>query len=174
MWHTDCNRGSGNGCPLPPERGESIAKGASRLPLVFEPAGFIAYSLSKPVPASDNHESRMGKMPTKWLSEPLSLGQRLLFMIWYILDSGHWDKGELDMHDIPETGFLRLPQVLSVIPLGKTSWWEGVRSGRFPKPVKLSARCTAWRAEDIRELIKTLSDRAPNALALAIAHYADC
>ena len=48
-----------------------------------------------------------------------------------------------DMYDIPETGFLRLPQVLSVIPLGKTSWWEGVRSGRFPKPVKLSARCTA-------------------------------
>src|SRR3546814_950284 len=33
--------------------------------------------------------------------------------------------------------FVRLPQVLSVIPLGKTSWWEGVRSGRFPKPVKL-------------------------------------
>ena len=65
------------------------------------------------------------------------------------------------MHVIPETGFLRLPQVLSVIPLGKTCWWEGVRSGRFPKPVKLSARCTAWRAEDIHELIKTLSNRAP-------------
>lgn len=65
------------------------------------------------------------------------------------------------MHDIPETGFLRLSQVLSVIPLGKTSWWEGVRSGRFPKPVKLSARCTAWRAEDIRELIKTLSQQPP-------------
>ena len=61
------------------------------------------------------------------------------------------------MYDIPETGFLRLPQVLSVIPLGKTSWWEGVRAGRFPKPVKLSARCTAWRAEDIRALIATLS-----------------
>jgi len=63
---------------------------------------------------------------------------------------------------IPETGFLRLPQVLNIIPLGKTSWWEGVRSGRFPKPVKLSARCTAWRAEDIRELIKNLCDQAPN------------
>ena len=64
------------------------------------------------------------------------------------------------MHDIPETGFVRLPQVLSVIPLGKTSWWEGVKSGRFPKPIKLSARCTAWRAEDIRALIKTLSEQA--------------
>jgi prophage regulatory protein len=63
------------------------------------------------------------------------------------------------IHPIPETGFVRLPQVLSVIPLGKTSWWEGVKEGRFPKPVKLSPRCTAWKAEDIRELIKTLSDK---------------
>ena len=66
------------------------------------------------------------------------------------------------MHDIPETGFLRLTHVLSVIPLGKTSWWQGVKSGRFPKPIKLSARCTGWRAEDIRELIKNLSKPAPN------------
>lgn len=71
------------------------------------------------------------------------------------------------MYDIPETGFLRLPQVLSVIPVGKTSWWEGVKEGRFPKPVKLSPRCTAWRAEDIHELIKTLSERATvNCLSL--------
>jgi predicted DNA-binding transcriptional regulator AlpA len=62
------------------------------------------------------------------------------------------------MDEIPETGFVRLSQVLSVIPLGKTSWWEGVKSGRFPKPIKLYGRCTAWRAEDIRALIKTLSE----------------
>lgn len=62
------------------------------------------------------------------------------------------------MREFPETGFVRLPEVLSVIPLGKTSWWEGVKSGRFPKPVKLSSRCTAWKAEDIRDLIKRLSE----------------
>jgi predicted DNA-binding transcriptional regulator AlpA len=62
------------------------------------------------------------------------------------------------MQEIPETGFMRLPQVLSVIPLGKTCWWEGVKSGRFPKPIKLSERCTAWRAEDIRDLIARLSN----------------
>jgi predicted DNA-binding transcriptional regulator AlpA len=60
---------------------------------------------------------------------------------------------------IPETGFVRLSQVLTVIPVGKTCWWEGVKSGRFPKPVKLSARCIAWKAEDIRELIKDLGQR---------------
>jgi prophage regulatory protein len=64
------------------------------------------------------------------------------------------------IHTIPETGFVRLSQVLEVIPLGKTCWWEGVKSGRFPKPVKLSERCIAWKAEDIRALIKQLSEQS--------------
>jgi predicted DNA-binding transcriptional regulator AlpA len=64
------------------------------------------------------------------------------------------------MDRIPETGFMRLSQVLTVIPLGKTCWLDGVKSGRFPKPVKLSVRCTAWRAEDIRDLIKSLSEHS--------------
>lgn len=74
-------------------------------------------------------------------------------------ETGHKRNRDVTMNEIPETGFLRLPQVLSVIPLGKTCWWEGVKSGRFPKPVKLSARCTAWRAEDIRQLIEMLSEQ---------------
>ena len=61
---------------------------------------------------------------------------------------------------IPETGFVRLAQVLEVIPIGKSCWWQGVKSGRYPKPVKLSARCTAWKAEDIHALIKRLSEQA--------------
>ena len=65
---------------------------------------------------------------------------------------------------IPETGFVRLAQVLTVIPIGKTCWWEGVKSGRFPKPIKLSARCTAWKAEDINNLIKRLSGQTPTIL----------
>jgi len=62
---------------------------------------------------------------------------------------------------IPDTGFVRLAQILEVIPLGKTCWWEGVKSGRFPKPVKLSARCVGWKAEDIHALIKELSEQGP-------------
>jgi prophage regulatory protein len=64
------------------------------------------------------------------------------------------------INGIPETGFVRLSQVLNVIPVGKTCWWEGVKSGRFPKPIKLTERCTAWRAEDIHELIKSLSEQS--------------
>jgi predicted DNA-binding transcriptional regulator AlpA len=56
---------------------------------------------------------------------------------------------------LPETGFVRLPQVLSVIPVAASSWWLGVKEGRYPKPVKLGPRTTAWRVEDIRRLIDT-------------------
>jgi prophage regulatory protein len=67
------------------------------------------------------------------------------------------------MHQLPETGYLRLPQIIgdrsaeppipAVIPVSKSTWWEGVKSGRFPKPVKLGPRITAWRVEEIRALI---------------------
>ncbi|MCZ6898389.1 MAG: AlpA family phage regulatory protein [Betaproteobacteria bacterium] len=39
------------------------------------------------------------------------------------------------------------------MPVSRTTWWLGVKSGRFPKPVKLGPNTTAWRVEDIRELI---------------------
>ena len=54
-------------------------------------------------------------------------------------------------------GLLRLPQVLAVFPVGKSSWWAGVKSGRYPKPVKLGPRTTTWRAADIRALIEQAS-----------------
>lgn len=60
---------------------------------------------------------------------------------------------------LPETGFVRLDKVLKLIPVGKTVWWEGIRAGRYPQPVKLSPRCTAWRVEDIRALIDRLGER---------------
>ena len=53
----------------------------------------------------------------------------------------------------PETGFIRLPVILKLIPVSKSTWWAGVKSGRFPQAVKLGENITAWRAEDIRELI---------------------
>ena len=59
---------------------------------------------------------------------------------------------------IPLTGFLRLPQVLEIIPVAKSSWWRGVKEGRYPKPVKLSPRTTAWRAEDIAALVEKLGE----------------
>ena len=59
--------------------------------------------------------------------------------------------------ELPETGFLRLKSILAPygpIPVSKSTWWAGVKDGRFPKPKKLGARVTVWRVEDIRELIE--------------------
>jgi prophage regulatory protein len=50
-------------------------------------------------------------------------------------------------------GFLRLPQVLERIPISRSGWWQGVKDGRFPQPVKLSPRVTVWRAADIQAYI---------------------
>lgn len=58
---------------------------------------------------------------------------------------------------LPETGFLRLPQVLQFVPVGKSTWWAGVKDGRYPKGIKLSPRTTAWRCEDVRQLLSNLS-----------------
>jgi prophage regulatory protein len=57
---------------------------------------------------------------------------------------------------LPPTGFIRLPGILAPtgpIPVSKSTWWAGIKDGRYPKPVKLGPRITAWRVEDIRSLI---------------------
>lgn len=69
---------------------------------------------------------------------------------------------------LPETGYLRLAQIVgkpqtestpaipALIPVSKSTWWAGVRSGRYPAPVRtLGVRITAWRVEDIRALIES-------------------
>lgn len=56
---------------------------------------------------------------------------------------------------LPETGFVRLPQILAVFPVSKSTWWAGVKSGRYPQPVRtLGQRITAWKVSDIRALIE--------------------
>lgn len=57
---------------------------------------------------------------------------------------------------LPEEGFVRLPTILAMIPVGRSSWWAGVKTGRYPKPIKIGARTTAWRVEDIRELMSSM------------------
>lgn len=97
---------------------------------------------------------------------------------------------------LPETGFLRLPQIIGqravtedeaeqnrrdaevakesgqepnkkpkraresippIIPISKSQWWAGVKAGKFPTPVKLGLRITAWRASDIQAIVEQLN-----------------
>jgi len=52
--------------------------------------------------------------------------------------------------------FLRLKDVLKIYPVSKSTWWAGVKSGKFPASVKLSERTTAWRLSDIKKLIEEM------------------
>lgn len=77
-----------------------------------------------------------------------------------------------NMVALPETGYLRLVQIVGkpatndepaippIYPVSKSTWWQGVRTGRYPKPVKLGERITAWRVEDIRALIAAPAKQA--------------
>ena len=59
---------------------------------------------------------------------------------------------------IPEIGFLRLPQVLQLIPVSRSGWYAGIQAGRYPQGVKLSPNTIAWKAADIRALIDQLGE----------------
>ncbi len=57
----------------------------------------------------------------------------------------------------PKVRLLRIRQVLEIIPISKTTWWQGIKDGRFPLPVKLGPRTTCWRESDVLELIDNAS-----------------
>ena len=71
----------------------------------------------------------------------------------------------------PEFGFVRLKQIIgdpkaeppvpAVIPVSRSTWWQGVKDGRFPKSIKLTPRTTVWLAEDIRAFVEQLSSNPP-------------
>ncbi len=73
-------------------------------------------------------------------------------------------KQQAAINNLPQFGLLRLWQIVGIsrkgippiIPVSKSTWWAGVKSGKYPKPVKLSARCTCWRVEDIRTLLERI------------------
>jgi prophage regulatory protein len=70
----------------------------------------------------------------------------------------------VQLAQLPDTGFLRLRQIIgderrvpplpALIPVKKSTWWQGVKDGRFPRPLKIGPRTTVWRVEDIRRLIE--------------------
>lgn len=57
---------------------------------------------------------------------------------------------------VPTPCLYRLKQVLERIPVSKSSWFEGIKSGRYPRGLHLGPRTTVWRSEDIDRLIDSL------------------
>lgn len=60
--------------------------------------------------------------------------------------------------------FLRLPEVLAIIPVSRATWYEGIKKGRFPAPVKLGPRVSLWRLSEIELLIASLSTNTVSTL----------
>lgn len=60
---------------------------------------------------------------------------------------------------LPTTGFMRLPQILEVIPVSKTTWWRWTKSGKAPKGILFTRKIRVWRVEDIYDLIEKLGQK---------------
>ena len=71
-------------------------------------------------------------------------------------------------HTLPQTGYVRLTQIIgdkkagipALIPISRSSWWNGIAEGRYPKGVKIAPHTTAWKVETIRALIERLGGAA--------------
>jgi predicted DNA-binding transcriptional regulator AlpA len=73
------------------------------------------------------------------------------------------------MNQLPETGFMRLPQIIGsakrgippLIPVSKSTWWSRVKEGKYPAGIKMGYKLTVWRVEDVRALIEKLGGARP-------------
>ena len=71
-------------------------------------------------------------------------------------------------NNLPASGFIKLPviignsktnpPILPIIPVSRSTWLNGVKSGRYPKSYKLGKRSTGWRVQDIRALLEELGE----------------
>jgi predicted DNA-binding transcriptional regulator AlpA len=61
---------------------------------------------------------------------------------------------DLMARDTDAACFLRLPQILRLIPVGKTTIWQWVKDGKFPKQIKLGPKLAVWRKDEVDEFIE--------------------
>jgi len=53
--------------------------------------------------------------------------------------------------------FLRLSEVLKLIPISRSSWYLGQKSGRFPMPCRLGPRTSAYPVTVIKKLAEQIT-----------------
>lgn len=59
-----------------------------------------------------------------------------------------------DLAALPDDSLIPQRDVLVIINISRTSWWRGVKDGRYPQPVKLGPRMNRWRIGSIRDLVR--------------------
>ena len=63
---------------------------------------------------------------------------------------------------INEDALLRISQVLELIPISRSAWWQGCKSGKYPKPIKIGPKTTVWKASDIAKTLRELTGEQQN------------
>lgn len=56
-----------------------------------------------------------------------------------------------EQHKEPEY-LLRIGDVLARIKISRSAWYDGVKKGRFPQPVRLGPRMALWKNSEIEKL----------------------
>jgi len=86
----------------------------------------------------------------------------LIGVIKYLGGAGSISRGDKQQdrqRTLPQVGYIRLKEVLAIIPVSKSTWYKGVTDGRYPKPTKvLGPRIAAWDVRDIRPLLERGTD----------------
>lgn len=60
---------------------------------------------------------------------------------------------------IPSEGFIRLPQLLQMFPISRTTLWRKIKAGEFPKPHMLGPRTRVWDIEELRSWKQNIVER---------------
>jgi len=57
-----------------------------------------------------------------------------------------------DLSNLPDYAVIRLPDVLRIYRVSESHWWQGIKDGKYPKPIKLGLRARGWRISDVLAL----------------------
>lgn len=68
----------------------------------------------------------------------------------------------MNTNNLNDIRYLRIQDVLRIIPIGKSTFYKRVKSGEYPKPYKIAERTVAWKYTDIEKLSKEISERNHN------------
>ena len=63
-----------------------------------------------------------------------------------------------DLNTLPDYAYLRLQQVLAIIPVSRSAWYAGIHAGKYPPPVKLGVRTSVYKLVDIKKLLSDIGE----------------
>lgn len=67
---------------------------------------------------------------------------------------------------------LRLQSVLDMFPVSRAAWYQGIKEGKYPQPVRLGKRSVAWHESEVLQLIEKLERRTAKGFISSFNRYA--